>query len=254
MLNALSFNIEKKSVPAGVDDYVVEATNKRIIQNTQRTLDILARYDAPATFFIRASEAETNGQLVRMIDQSGHEIACQGSLEPDSPDAENFRSSLRNSKAILDQQSSREIQGFRAPDFSIHADSLWALDVLIEEGFQYDASMVPAVINDQAINAEQRFPHKIDREEERSIIEVPLSTTCFFGKPRALGDGNNKYRPTFTRWGYQRIHRKEKRPFIHTLNIWRMEESAAQSQLERLLNQYRFTSIRNLLRNLHLLN
>ena len=33
--------------------------------------------------------------------------------------------------------------GYRAPSWSITAQSLWAFDVLAEEGFVYDASIFP---------------------------------------------------------------------------------------------------------------
>ena len=244
MQNALTFNIEKKQSTTGSED----PTSNRMIENTQRALDFLAKHDAPATFFINSKEAEANAQLVRMIDQSGHEVACQSTITDESG-IDNFRSELKTAKSILEQQSSRQVQGFRSTNTNFSTDSDWAFDILIDEGFQYDASMIPP----QTANIE-RFPHKIDRLDERSIIEVPLSTARFFGKSRILGSCKNTYQSTLTNWGYQRIHNKENQPFIHTLNIWQMEETATQNQLQKLLNQYRFTSIRNLLRNLHLLN
>ena len=37
----------------------------------------------------------------------------------------------------------RRCDGYRAPSYSITPRSLWALDVLIEEGYRYDASIFP---------------------------------------------------------------------------------------------------------------
>ncbi len=75
----------------------------------------------------------------------GHEIASHGFhhqliylLTPDQ-----FREDVRRAKATIEEAAGCTVRGYRAPSFSIVRDSLWALDVLIEEGHSYDASMFP---------------------------------------------------------------------------------------------------------------
>ncbi len=40
------------------------------------------------------------------------------------------------------------VRGFRAPDFWITQDSLWALDILLDLGFIYDSSVYPIGMHD----------------------------------------------------------------------------------------------------------
>ena len=54
-----------------------------------------------------------------------------------------FRDDVRRAKAILEDQGGVAVAGYRAPSYSITKRSLWALDVLLEEGYTYDASIFP---------------------------------------------------------------------------------------------------------------
>ena len=44
---------------------------------------------------------------------------------------------------MIEDATGRPVLGYRAPDFSIRAESLWALEILAEEGLQYDSSIFP---------------------------------------------------------------------------------------------------------------
>ncbi len=44
---------------------------------------------------------------------------------------------------MLQDASGQAVVGYRAPSYSITARSLWALDVLVEEGYEYDSSIFP---------------------------------------------------------------------------------------------------------------
>jgi len=79
------------------------------------------------------------------IAAQGHEIASHGyghrlvyDLTP-----EQFREDVRRSKAVLEAAAGVQVLGYRAPSYSVVERSLWALDVLIEEGYSYDASVFP---------------------------------------------------------------------------------------------------------------
>ena len=74
--------------------------------------------------------------------EQGHEIASHNyhhrritGLRPSE-----FREMVMRSKKALEDASSSPVLGFRAPDFSITKQSLWALDVLHETGFAYDSA------------------------------------------------------------------------------------------------------------------
>ena len=100
--------------------------------------------------------------LVREIQARGHELACHSfwhrpvcSLTPES-----FREDLRESCDAIAQASGVRVIGFRAPSWSITPESLWAFDILAEEGFVYDASIFPIRHDLYGYPGGQRFPHK----------------------------------------------------------------------------------------------
>ena len=53
--------------------------------------------------------------------------------------------------------------GYRAPSYSITPRSLWALDVLIEEGFLYDSSIFPIHHDRYGIPISPRHPYVLQR-------------------------------------------------------------------------------------------
>ena len=68
------------------------------------------------------------------------------------------------------------VVGFRAPFFSITADALWALDILLEEGFRYDSSIFPVWNHRYGIPRAARQPGRVTTPAGRTLFEVPLST------------------------------------------------------------------------------
>src|SRR5215813_7598364 len=93
---------------------------RRVRQNTERLLDLLAEYQQRATFFVLGWVAEKEPALVRAIADAGHELACHSyehrrvfTLTPGE-----FRSDLKKAKAIIEDTGGRQIFGYRAPTFS----------------------------------------------------------------------------------------------------------------------------------------
>jgi polysaccharide deacetylase family protein (PEP-CTERM system associated) len=81
--------------------------------------------------------------LVKALVGQGHEIASHGYghelVTTQSP--EQFRHDIRRAKCILEDLTGSPVLGYRAPSFSITAESQWALSILVEEGYRYDSSM-----------------------------------------------------------------------------------------------------------------
>ncbi len=162
------------------DDYPL-----RVADNTARILDLFDEYAVKATFFVLGWVAERLPALVPSIAERGHEIACHGyghqliyAIGPDS-----FREDIRRSKAILEEQAGRSVIGYRAPSYSITNDSLWALDILIEEGFKYDSSIFPVYHDTYGIPGARRFPHLVARTAGE-LLEFPPTTyeVSLFGR------------------------------------------------------------------------
>jgi len=116
--------------------------------------------------------------MVKEIYSQGHEIASHGyshrlvyELGP-----ELFREDVKKSKEILENIIQTKVIGYRAPSNSITDGSLWALEILAEEGFVYDSSVFPVRHFRYGIPTSKRFVHRIDLGGNRELIEVPHST------------------------------------------------------------------------------
>ena len=75
---------------------------------------------------------------------------------------------------------------FRAPEWSVNDRSLWALDVLVEEGFRLDASMAPLTMVGSVTFP--RHPH-VRHDVAGPIVEVPPLVADRFGQVMPLGWG-----------------------------------------------------------------
>src|SRR5262249_13117253 len=117
----------------------------RVEPTTQRVLDLLDTIGIRATFFVVGWVAERHPRLIELVRASGHDIGSHSYLHQKVYDAgpDPFRSDLQRSLRVLSQVCGRSVTMFRAPEWSINDRSLWALDVLTEEGVHLDASMAP---------------------------------------------------------------------------------------------------------------
>ena len=115
----------------------------RVENNTRKLVELLAQHGTKATFFVLGWVAERYPGLVKLLVGQGHEIASHGYghelVTTQSP--EQFRHDVRKAKYILEDLTGSPVLGYRAPSFSITAESQWALSILVEEGYRYDSSM-----------------------------------------------------------------------------------------------------------------
>jgi polysaccharide deacetylase family protein (PEP-CTERM system associated) len=196
----------------------------RIIGNTERVLGLLAEARVKATFFILAWNAERHPALPRMIAAAGHEVASHGYAHRLVYEIgrDNFRADVERSKKLLEDLTGREVIGYRAPSFSITARSLWALDVLLDLGFQYDSSILPVRDQLYGIPNAHRFPYPITRAG-LSLTEFPVSTVRVAGRALAMGGAYLRLMPyACTRWGVQRIE-AEGQPALIYLHPWELD-------------------------------
>lgn len=162
----------------------------RVNDSVARLLDLLARRQTRATFFVLGWVAERHPGLVRRIAAAGHEIASHGwdhaRVTSQSPLA--FRDSIRRTKIFLEDLGGAPVVGFRAPSFSIVPGKEWALDVLLEEGYRYDSSLFPVRRNGYGYAAGRRDPHWLERPTGR-LAEVPPATLRRWGAQLPAGGG-----------------------------------------------------------------
>jgi polysaccharide deacetylase family protein (PEP-CTERM system associated) len=198
----------------------------RVERNTDRLLELFAGTDVHATFFVLGWVAERFPALVARIGAQGHEIASHGTshrLVYDMTPAA-FREDVRRSKATLEAAAGTPVLGYRAPSYSITPRSLWAIDVLIEEGYAYDASIFPIHHDRYGIPVSPRHPFRLDRAAG-ALIEAPASTVRWgpFNFPVA-GGGYFRILPYWwTRGGIARLNRNERRPAIFYLHPWEID-------------------------------
>ncbi len=165
------YHVEAFADRIGLADW--DSYPSRVAANTRRVLALLEQYQVRATFFVLGWVAYRFPHLVREIQAAGHDIGCHSfahrliyRLTPSQ-----FRSDLRRATTILEDLTGRPVTAFRAPSFSITPDSLWALEILIEEGYRYDSSIFPIYHDKYGIPGSPRFPYTIrfGTEEELSV-------------------------------------------------------------------------------------
>jgi polysaccharide deacetylase family protein (PEP-CTERM system associated) len=201
--------------------------NSRIRHNTSRTLELLARHGCRATFFVLGWVAEREPALVRDVADAGHELACHSHLHRPlySLTPTEFREDLRRSRGSIENAGGTKVVGFRAPTFSVTEQSMWALEVLAEEGFAYDSSIFPIHHDRYGIPGASRWIHREQLPSGRSIWEIPPSTVRIGNLNLPFGGGGYlRLLPmAFTRWAIRATHRREKQPIIVYFHPWELD-------------------------------
>jgi hypothetical protein len=90
---------------------------------------------------------------------------------------------------MLEQIVGQPVIGYRAPDFSITRQSLWALEVLAECGVQYDSSIFPVSRPNYGIPDWPNYPVKLKLFNDLTIMEFPLAALDFAGRRWPIGGG-----------------------------------------------------------------
>ncbi|HTV03478.1 MAG TPA: XrtA system polysaccharide deacetylase [Luteitalea sp.] len=241
----------------------------RVVPTTQSLLELFAANHVRATFFVLGWVADRNPALVRDIAAAGHEVASHGywheivyTLSQDA-----FRDDVRRSKQVLEDLTGRAVRGYRAPSFSITRQSLWALDVLTEEGYSYDASIFPVHHDRYGIVDAPRHAYRAVCGTT-AIDEVPPSTVRIAGQNLAVaGGGYFRLLPyAWTRFGLDHLVRTEQRPAIFYLHPWEIDVEQPRlplgiatrvrhygnlhrtyGRLSRLLQRFQFTAVEDVL-------
>jgi len=190
---------------------------------------MLEERGASGTFFIVGWLAEREPEMVRSIAAAGHEIASHGyehelvgRLGPTG-----FRNSIRRSKAALEDVSGVVCLGYRAPSFSIVPGLEWAFDVLLEEGYAYDASLFPVTQHPTyGYPHAPADPHRIARPVAGDpLIEVPATTVEILGlRVPASGGAYFRILPYgLVRMGLQQAAARG-RPGVFYIHPWELDD------------------------------
>ncbi|MEE9608341.1 MAG: polysaccharide deacetylase family protein [Myxococcota bacterium] len=149
----------------------------RVVANTERLLGLFDEAGARATFFVVGWVAWEHPDLVRRIAAAGHELASHSFWHEviGRHDRASLAADLAGSKKLLEDLGGVPVRGFRAPGASVTEQTAWAFDVIVEQGFAYDASLCPGYSSHGGFRSPYLGPHKV-RCGAGELVELPSST------------------------------------------------------------------------------
>ncbi len=231
MINALTIDVEDYFMVSAFSDVVRfedwGSYESRVVKPTMKILDLLDTHGVKATFFVLGWIAERHKGLVVEIQRRGHEIASHGYNHRLAYDLsrDEFREDTRKAKGLLEDITGEAVAGYRAASYSITKRSLWALDVLIEEGFAYDSSIFPIYHDRYGYPEFSRFPEMVRRDGIGEILEIPLTSVKIFGKNFPVaGGGYLRLLPLrFIQWSIRKINDSESHPAVIYFHPWEVD-------------------------------
>ena len=265
-LNVFSVDVEDYFQVSAFEPYLARDQwpdqESRVVANTQVLLRLIERHQVHGTFFVLGWVAERFPQLVREIHQSGHELGSHSYwhrlVYEQSPDE--FRSDLIRSRDVLQQITGAAVTAYRAPSFSITARSLWALEILAEEGFTADSSIFPIHHDRYGIPLAERRLHTIATPAGPLQEFPPAVVRCGRWNLPVSGGGYFRLYPwAWSRFCFRRINRGGA-PFMFYVHPWEVDPqqprlglgsraarfrhhvglASTEGKLEQLLQTFRF--------------
>jgi len=230
ILNAFTVDVEDYFQVSAFEKYVPRAQwdccESRVEANTHHLLRLLDEHGVKATFFVLGWIGERYPNLVRDIHACGHEIASHGYwhrlIHEQTP--EEFRADLRRSRDGLQDVIGEPVTAYRAASFSITERSLWALEIIVEEGFLVDSSVFPIRHDRYGMPSAPRTIHRISTPSG-PLWECPLSVVkcACFRLPVGGGGYLRLYPINWTCRCLKRINRREQRPFVVYVHPWEID-------------------------------
>jgi polysaccharide deacetylase family protein (PEP-CTERM system associated) len=271
--NAMTIDVEDYFHVSAFADVVSPASwdayESRVCRNTERLLTLFESADVRATFFVLGWVADRFPRLIRDIHAAGHEIASHsydhGLVYEKTP--EEFRKDLQRARTAIEMAVGVTVRGYRAPSYSVTERSLWALDVLISEQYEFDASIYPVRHDRYGI---PRWPRHIQllKRSGGDLWELPGSTVARLGVNLPMGGGGYfRLLPYWwTQAGITRLNAQEHRPAVFYLHPWEIDPDQprlngralsrfrhyrnlelTEGRLRRLLKEFRFGTVSDVL-------
>lgn len=144
-----------------------------------------------ATFFCVGEMGRLFPEVIRKIQQRGHEIGCHSNIHTwlnKMTEAE-CREDTHRAVDSLEHCIGVKVRSYRAPAFSIGGKNKWAFEILAENGIERDASVFPAMRDFGGFPSfGQKTPCIVDYKGIR-LKEFPICTTKIMGKEWAYSGG-----------------------------------------------------------------
>jgi len=230
ILNAFTVDVEDYFQVSAFERMISRASwddlPSRVVNSTRRLLLMLDRHQVRGTFFVLGWVARKFPGLVREIQAGGHEVGSHGYWHRliYTQTRSEFRTDLRQSKHVLEDITGQPVTAFRAPSFSITRRSLWALEILVEEGFKTDSSVFPTRHDRYGIPGARPEIHTL-HTPAGALLEFPPSVAKWNRLTLPAGGGGYfrlyPYRLTNSLLGH--INRREQRPFMFYVHPWEVD-------------------------------
>jgi len=151
--------------------------SERVVRNCDRVLALLEQNGVKATFFVQGKVAQRFPGLVRAFLQQGHEVQSHGhSHRPLSAmDRDGLRQELEFARKSVEDAAGVKMTMFRAQDFSIVRDNLWALELVAAAGFKVDSSIFPMRTRSYGIAGWPVGPSRGRLQSGAVLLEVPVA-------------------------------------------------------------------------------
>tara|TARA_B100000315_G_scaffold196478_1_gene187571 strand:- start:1338 stop:2189 length:852 start_codon:yes stop_codon:yes gene_type:complete len=156
--------------------------------NTYR--EILQNYNIPSSFFVLSEIAESISSTLREIVKEKNEIGSHGwdHVRPMTISKSDFYNEIERSKKTLEDLIGTQIDGYRAPCFSIDRQRL---DLVQKTGFSYDSSRIDFSAHPlyETINMDdfELIMQNIYRYND--FFEFQASTISVYGKNMPISGG-----------------------------------------------------------------
>ncbi len=218
------FHVEAFAESVSRDQW--DGYESRVVRNTERILDLLAEHGVRGTFYVLGWVADRYPELVQQISAAGHEIGCHSywhrlvySLTPDE-----FRDDLRRATDVLQQISGQPVRTYRAPSFSITRRSLWALDILADEGYRVDSSIFPVVHDTYGIPDSLPFPYTVETVSGQ-LVQFPPSTVSLGRRRLPVGGGGyfRLYPARLSLMWLRQINQRDQQSFMFYIHPWEID-------------------------------
>jgi len=197
----------------------------RVERNTEAVLAIFADHGVNATFFVLGWVAERYPALIRRIVAEGHELSSHGMrhIRVHHQGQTEFRADVRQTKRLLEDVGGAAVRGYRAASFSIGRETLWAFDILANEGYTYSSSIYPIHHDLYGMPEAPRFQFR--PAQANGLLEVPVTTAMLFNHNLPCGGGGYfrllPYR--LSRWAMRRVNRGDRQPCVFYFHPWEID-------------------------------
>jgi len=271
-LNILGIDFEDWYHPELIKKYVKDKKHEPMMfKGLDKILEMLRKNETFATFFVVGELLEIQPEIFDKIIENDHEIGFH-TMYHDRLDSPGYKEKFPHEIKKFAELTNHKSRGFRAPTFSLNNNSSWAIDILAENDYMYDSSVVPAKTSMYGLPGAQESPYKISSKNIKQhnsdgiITEFPLLVTKFLGKKIPAGGGFYlRTLPTKIIKNAIKNYQKQEIPATFYIHSWELTPEympkiqlpvkenfvtyhnigKAYTRMNELLQQFQFTSFSN---------